>query len=203
MKSLLFSLPLAIACLILGGCSTLPPWRPVPMGQSSVYGKVENPNALMSFLAFSDAPGIMAISVQYTFGGNAPGYAVLVDWYNRPTIRNALAKFEDWERLAQENKVDITKEIATVRLLQMTQDGKEWSAEGRRDLTFLFSSRIAADGTQTVSLIVRSSSFWGGSDQIALTGDEAQDFATLMQDNAIAQGFGQAEKKQHAIGLFN
>jgi hypothetical protein len=198
----MISLPLAVACLILGGCSTLPPWRSVPGGQSSVYGKIDDQNGLIDFIAFSDSPRLMAISLQYRFGGNAPDYALLVDWYNRGPIRDALAKFLDWEKVAVENNVDITKEISTVWLLQMDRNGDGWAPEGRRALTFVFSSRIAADSTQTVSLLIRSSAFWG-SDQLALSSDEAQDFATLMQDNAIAEGYGQAAKKARAISMFD
>ena len=66
------ALALVFFSIILGGCSTLPPWSPVPTGQSVVYGQIKESRRGLTFIAFADNPGIVAIAVQNLFAGATP-----------------------------------------------------------------------------------------------------------------------------------
>ena len=39
--------------LLVAGCTTLPPWKPVPTGQSVVYGQIQDSRRALAFLAFA------------------------------------------------------------------------------------------------------------------------------------------------------
>ena len=179
MKRLSFAIFVGISVALIIGCATLPPWKPVPTGQSAVYGKIEDDNGLFQFIAFSDDPGIVAIAVGYSFGRSAPHYALLLDRPGRNAVKAALSKYLEWAGLALENRVEITKEITTTSLPQMLRSGNSWQAEGTRDLGFIFVSRIDASGEQEISLVMRSSSFLYGRDQFMLNDQQAREFNSL------------------------
>jgi hypothetical protein len=202
MKRLSFALLIGTALALMLGCSTLPPWKPVPTGQSAVYGKIENTSGLIQFIAFSDDPGIAALSIGYTFGRFAPQYALILDRPGREALKAALSKYLDWAGLASENRVEITKEIATIVLPQMQRSGNSWQAEGTRELAFIFVSRFDRNGVQRISLVLRSSSFLFGRDQFTLNDEQAREFNALLQDDAMENGYREAKKKQDTIDMF-
>jgi len=202
MKRLSFVFLVGTALALVIGCSTLPPWKPVPAGQSAIYGKIEDTNALIQFIAFSDDPGILAIAVGYGFGRSAPHYALLVDRPGRDTMKAALSKYLTWAGLAAENRVEITKEITTTVLPQMLPSGNSWQAEGTRELAFIFISRFDKNGEQRISLVLRSSSFLYGRDQFMLNDQQARQFGSLLQDDAVETGFTEAKRKQDTIDMF-
>jgi hypothetical protein len=202
MKRLSFAILIGITLALIFGCSTLPPWKPVPTGQSAVYGKIEDTNGLIQFIAFSDDPGIVAIAVGYTFGRFAPQYALLLEGSRRNAVKDALAKYLDWAGLAAENRVEITKEITTTVLPQMLRSGNSWQAEGTRELAFTFVSRFDRSGAQRISLVVRSSAFLSGRDQLVLNDQQAREFNSLLQDDAVENGYAEAKKKQDTIDMF-
>ena len=202
MKRPLFAILSVLALVLIIGCSTLPPWKSVPTGQSAVYGKIEAKNGMIQFIAFSDDPGIAAISIGYTFGRYAPQYALIVDRPGRDSMKAALSKYLDWAGLAAENRVEITKEIATTMLPQMLRSGNSWQAEGTRELAFLFVSRFDRSGAQQISLVLRSSSFLQGRDQFTLDDQQAREFNSLLQDDAVENGYREARKKQDTIDMF-
>jgi len=202
MKRLSFAILAAAAFALIIGCSTLPPWKPVPTGQSAVYGKIEAKNGLIQFIAFSDDPGIAAISIRYTFGRYSPQYGLIVDRPGRDSMKAALSKYLDWAGLAAENRVEISKEIATTVLPQMLRSGNSWQAEGTRELEFIFVSRFDRSGEQQISLVLRSSSFFYGRDQFTLNDQQAREFNFLLQDDAVENGYREAKKKQDTIDMF-
>jgi len=198
-KSALLAISLG---LLLVSCTTLPPWKQVPTGSSVVYAQIEDSRRAISFLAWSDDPGIIAITMENHFGGWTPRYGLVVDQPARNAIREALAKYEEWSKLAVENGVELTREITSVTLPQMFYRSKGWEAEGERDVTFVFRSTLADSSTPRTTLLVRTRSFFYGSDQAALSTDQAADFARYLEDDEIAMGYQQAKKKQDTLDLF-
>jgi hypothetical protein len=194
---------LAVFPLFLMECTSLPPWSPVPTGQTSVYGKIETAVNAISFISFSDNPGIAAISVEYRFGRAAPRYALIADGPARAAIEEICGKYFDWQTRARDNQVEIVKEIRTSTLAQMYRSGSGWEPGGDRDLRFVFSSRMDADNTLRTTLRVWSHSFFDGRDQFVLDDQQVRDFADSLQDSAVTAGFGAAKKKQETIDMFN
>ena len=193
---------IVLGFLLLVGCSTLPPWKQVPTGSSVVYGQIEDSRRAIAFLAWSDDPGIITITVKNRFGGWSPRYGMVVDQPARTAIHEALAKYEEWSKLAMDNGVEITREITTVTLPQMFLRGKGWEGEGERQVTFVFSSRIGDSSTPRTTLVMRTKSFFYGSDQAVLNNDQVADFARYLEDEEIAMGYHQAKKKQDTLDMF-
>jgi hypothetical protein len=191
-----------LGALMLSSCTTLAPWKQVPTGSSVVYGQIEDSRRAISFLAYSDDPGIIAITMESRFGGWSPRYGMVVDQPARNTMREALAKFDEWSRLAQENGVEITREINSVTLPQMFYRSKGWEAEGERQVTFVFRSALGDSSTPRTALIIRTRSFFYGSDQATLSTDQAADFARYLGDEEITMGYRQAKKKQDTLDMF-
>jgi len=187
---------------LLSACTTLPPWKQVPTGSSVVYGQIEDSRRAIGFLAWSDDPGIIAITMENHFGGWNPRYGLVVDQPARNTMREALAKFDEWSKLAQDNGVEITREISSVTLPQMFYHTRGWEAEGERQLTFVFRSTLGDSSTPRTALIIRTTSFFYGSDQATLSHDQAADFSRYLDDDEISMGYQQAKKKQDALEMF-
>ena len=187
---------------LLSACATLPPWKQVPTGSSVVYGQIEDSRRAIGFLAWSDDPGIIAITMENHFGGWSPRYGMVVDQPARNAMRAALAKFDQWSQLAQDNGVEITREISSVTLPQMFYRGRGWEADGERQVTFVFRSTLGDSSTPRTALIVRTKSFFHGSDQATLSRDQAADFARYLDDEEISMGYQQAKKKQDALDMF-
>lgn len=192
----------SLAIALLAACSTLPPWKQVPTGSSVVYGQIEDSRRAISFLAWSDDPGIIAITMENRFGGWSPRYGMVVDQPARAAMREALAKYDDWSKLAQENGVEITREINSVTLPQMFYRSKGWEAEGERQVTFVFRSTLGDSSTPRTTLLIRTKSFFYGSDQATLSNDQAADFARYLEDEEISMGYQQAKKKQDTLDMF-
>ena len=193
---------IALCSILLAACATLPPWKPVPTGSSVVYGQIEDARRAIAFVAWSDDPGIIAITMENRFGGWYPRYGLIVDEPARNSIKEALAKYEEWSKLAVDNSVEITREITSVTLPQMFYRSSGWEAEGERQVTFVFRSSLGDSSTPRTSLVVRTRSFWYGSDQAVLSSDQAGDFARYLGDDEIAMGYQQAKKKQDTLDLF-
>jgi hypothetical protein len=191
-----------LGSILLAGCTTLPPWKPVPSGSSVVYGQIEDSRRAIAFVAWSDDPGIIAITMENRFGGWSPRYAMIVDQPARNSMREALAKYDEWSRLAVENGVEITREITSVTLPQMFYRSKGWEAEGERQVTFVFRSTLGDSSTPRTALLIRSRSFFYGSDQAVLSTDQAADFSRYLEDEEIAMGYQQAKKKQDTMDMF-
>ena len=147
-------------------------------------------------------PGISAISVEYKFGRYAPRYTLLVDKPARDALKEALAKYRQWATVAAGQGVEITKEITTLTVPQMTRNGSGWITAGSRELVLTFSSRFTADGAQQIALLMRSSTFFSGRDQVAFSDEQARSFDGLLQDERVNQGYEQAKKKQDTIDMF-
>ena len=190
------------AALLVAGCSTLPPWKSAPTGQSAIYGTIEDKNTLMRFIAFADDPGIVAISVEYKFGRGAPRYTLLADKFVRDALREVFSKYREWSSVAAEKDVEITKEISTLTVTQLVRRGGTWDAAGSRDLTFVFTSRFDANGSQQIFMVMRSSAFFGGRDQVALSDSQARDFDSFLDDENVMKGYDEAKKKQDTLDLF-
>jgi hypothetical protein len=197
------SILLAVLPLLFVECSSLPPWSPVPTGQTSVYGRIETADNAIGFITFSDNPDIVAISIQYKFGRDAPRYALLTDQAARNAIEEICRKYFDWQKLALDNNVEITKEIRTISLAQMYPSGSGWEAGGNRELRFVFSARLDADNALRTSLRLRSRSFFDDRDQFVLGDQEVRDLADSLKDRAVAGGYEAAKKKQDTIDMFN
>ena len=187
---------LVLPAVLLAGCSSL------PTGQSAVYGQLKDSRRGITFIAFADNPGTIAIVVQNLFGYAAPRYAMVADEPARVAIREAVAKFEQWEKLAMDNQVEVTREITTVELVQMFPRGSEWDAGGTRDVTFVFSARRENDDTLRVTLVLRSSAVFSPSDQIVLNPDQAADLRRYVDKGEVDAGYAQARKKQNALDMF-
>ena len=143
--------------LLLVECSSLPPWNPIPTGQSSVYGQIDSGDATLGFISFSDYPDIVAISVGR--GGYGPRYALIVEPPARAAIEEACAKYFSWQKRALDNQVAITKEIRTITVGQMYRSGARWEYGGTRELRFIF----AAQGDARPPCTPRCASFPGHS----------------------------------------
>jgi hypothetical protein len=187
---------------VLAGCSTLPPWEPVPTGQSVIYGQLQDSRRAIAFIAFANDPGIVAISVEDFFGGLTRRYGMIADQPARTAIRQAIAKYQQWSKLAEDNRVEITREISTVSLPQMFRRGEGWEAEGTRELTFIFHSRLDQTDDPRVTLVMRTSSFFYGVDQVVLNDQQAADFSRYLEDDQTDAGYRQAKKKQDALEMF-
>ena len=188
--------------LLLAGCTTLPPWKPVPDGQSVVYGQIQDSRRAIAFTAFANDPGIIAITVENTFGGFNPRYGMIADEPARASMREAIAKFQEWSRLAEDNRVEITREISTVSLPQMFKRSSGWEAEGTRDVTFIFNSRLGQSVDPRITLVMRASSFFYGIDQIVLNDQQAADFSRYLLDEEVDAAYRQAKKKQDTLDMF-
>jgi hypothetical protein len=197
-KFVLFVL-LPVLCV---SCTTLPPWKPVPTGQSVVYGQLQDSRRALSFIAFANDPGIIAISVENFFGVFTPRYGMVVDQPARSAMREALAKYAEWSKLAEDNRVEITREISTVTVPQMFYRRDGWEAEGTRDVSFVFSSRLGQMDEPRVTLLVRTKSFFYGVDQMVLNDAQAGDFRKYLEDDEADTGYRQAKKKQDALDMF-
>jgi hypothetical protein len=187
---------------VLAGCSTLPPWKPVPTGQAVVYGQIEDSRRSLAFIAFGQDPGIVALAVENRFGGFTPRYGMIVDEPARTSMLEAVAKFQEWSRLAVDNQVEITREISTITLPQMFRRGDAWEAEGSRDVTFVFSSRLDQSGSPRISLVMRTSSFFYGVDQFVLNDQQAADLGKYLSTDEVNAGYQQAKKKQDTLDMF-
>jgi hypothetical protein len=192
----------ALLSILLAGCTTLPPWKPVPTGQSVVYGQIEDSRRAVAFIAFADDPGIVAITVQNLFGGSTPRYGMIADLPARVSIREAIAKYQEWSRLAADNRVEITREISTVSLPQMFRRAGGWEAEGARQVTFVFSSRLEQSGAPRITLVMRMTSFFYAADQVVLNDQQAADLSRYLEDDEADAGYRQAKKKQDALDMF-
>jgi hypothetical protein len=188
--------------LLIAGCTTLPPWKPVPTGQSVVYGQIQDSRRAIAFVAFAGDPGIVAITVDNLFGGFNPRYGMIVDEPARTAMREAIAKFQQWSRLAQDNRVEITREISTVNLPQMFRRGEGWEADGNRDVTFVFSSRLGQTTDPRITLVMRTSSFFHGVDQVVMNDQQAADFGRYLENEEVDVGYQQAKKKQDTLDMF-
>ena len=191
------------AALALASCETLPPWKSMPTGSSAVYGQIQDFRRALSFVAYSDDPGIIAVTVENREGFYSSRYGMIIDQPARNAIRDTLVKYQDWARLAEDNKVEITKEITTVTLPQILMRRNGWEGEGERQVTFVFSARMSgpSDAPRT-TLVMRTRSFFYGSDQITLTDQQAGDFYNYLKDEEIDVGYQQAKKKQDALEMF-
>lgn len=187
---------------LLTACATLPPWKPVPDGQSVVYGQIADSRRSLAFMAFAHDQGIIAITVENFSGGFPSRYGMIVDQPARSSLREAVAKFQEWSKLAADNQVEITREITTLTLPQMFQRREGWEAEGSRDVTFVFSSRLGSADTPRITLIMRSRSFFYGVDQVVLSEQQAADFDRYLADEEINSGWQQAKKKQDTLDMF-
>ena len=196
------ALVLILPALLLAGCSTLPPWSPVPTGQSVVYGQIQDSRRGLTFIAFADNPGIIAIAVQNLFGGAAPRYAMIADDPARSSIRAAVAKFEEWKKLAMDNQVEVTREITTVDMAQMFPRGSEWDAEGTRHVTFVFSARRESADAVRIALVLKTSAIFSISDQIVLNPDQAAELGRFVDKEEVEAGYAEAKKKQKALDMF-
>ncbi|MGD0727744.1 MAG: hypothetical protein ABSB63_19500 [Spirochaetia bacterium] len=192
-----FLLPILIA-----GCGSLPPWSPVPTGQSVVYGQIADSRRGMSFIAFADNPGIIAIAVQNLFGSSTPRYAMIADEPARASMREAVAKFEEWSKLAMDNHVELTREITTVGLSQMFRRGEGWEAEGTREVTFVFSSRPERADAMRITLVLKTAAIFSSGDQIVLNPEQAADLGRYLGNEEVDAGYAQAKKKQNALDKF-
>jgi hypothetical protein len=202
MRKYIPALLLPLLPILLVGCSSLPPWSPVPTGQTAVYGGIQTADNSLSFITFSGNPDVVAISIEYKFGRYGPRYALIADRPTRVAILEICAKYLEWQQLAVDNHVEITKEIRTLTVAQMYQSSSGWEAGGNRELRFVFSSRLVADTART-SLRVRSYSFFDDRDQFVLDDQQVRDLADSLQDAAVASGFEAAKKKQDTIDMFN
>jgi hypothetical protein len=196
------SLLLFFLSILLAGCSTLPPWKSVPTGQSVVYGQIQDSRRAIAFIAFADDQGIVAISVENLFGGFTPRYGMLADQSARASIRQAIAKYQEWSKLAVDNRVEITREISTVSLPQMFHRGEGWEAEGEREIRFVFNSRLGQSDDPRITLVMRTSSFFYGVDQVVLNDQQAADFSRYLEDEQTDVGYRQARKKQDTLDMF-
>ncbi len=193
--------------VLLAGCGSLPPWDPVPTGQSVVYGQIQDSARSLAFSAFANNPGIVAISVESFSPGVTPRYTMVADQSARKSMRDAVAKFQEWSKLATDNSVEITREISTVTLTQMFRRGEGWEAEGSRDVTFTFNSsmgqpRLGQTGDPRITLVLRTSAFFYGVDQIVLDDQQVSDFTRYLGDDQVDAGYREAKKKQDTVDMF-
>ena len=117
-------------------------------------------------------------------------------------MREAVAKYQEWSKLAEDNQVEITREITTVTLPQMFHRGSGWEAEGQRDVTFVFNSRLGQGTDPRITLVIRTSSFFYGVDQIVLNDQQAADFSKYLENDQADAGYQQAKKKQDTLDMF-
>lgn len=188
--------------ILLSSCATLPPWKSMPTGSSVIYGQIEDSRKALAFVAYSDDPGIIAITVEGRAGYYTSRYGMIVDEPARTTIKEALVKYSEWSRLAVDNQVEITREINSVTLPQILLRSKGWEADGERQVTFVFMARLAGSDTPQTTLQIRTRSFFYGSDQILLNDQQAGDFLKFLGNDEINEGYQQAKKKQDALDMF-
>jgi hypothetical protein len=167
-----------------------------------VYGQIKDSRRGLTFIAFADNPGIVAIAMQNLFGGAAPRYGMIADEPARASIREAVAKFQEWAKLATDNQVEVTREIKTIDMAQMFPRGAGWDAEGTRQVTFVFSARREASDTLRIALVLKTSAIFSGGDQIVLNAEQAADLGRYVDNEEVDAGYAQARKKQDALDMF-
>jgi hypothetical protein len=144
----------------------------------------------------------VAITVQNLYGGAAPRYVMIADEPARGAIREAVAKFQEWAKLAQDNQVELTREIKTIDMAQMFPQGSGWDASGTRQVTFVFSARRENADTLRITLVLRTSAIFSVSDQIVLNPDQAADLGRYVDKEEVDFGYAEAKKKQNALDMF-
>jgi len=202
MKTLRVAFLALVGAAVMSACATLPPWKSMPTGSSVVYGQIEDFRKAVSFVAYSDDQGIIAITVEDRGEYFNARYGLIVDQPARTTIQEALNKYVEWSRLAVDNKVEITREINTVTLPQILLRNKGWEAEGERQVTFVFTARLRGSDVPQTTLQLRTRSFFYGSDLITLSDQQAGDFLKYVGNDEIEAGYQQAKKKQEALDMF-
>ncbi|HET6450188.1 MAG TPA: hypothetical protein VFI08_02715 [Spirochaetia bacterium] len=192
----------AAGVMFLASCATLPPWKTMPTGTSVTYGQIEDYRRALAFIAWSDDPGIITLTVDNRQDFFNARYGMIVDQPARTAIQEALSKYQEWARLAVDNQVEITREISSVTLPQILLRSHGWEAEGERQVSFVFNARLGGSDTPRTTLQIRTRSFFYGSDQINLSDQQAGDFAKYMQDESVDGGYQQAKKKHDALDMF-
>jgi hypothetical protein len=205
MKKLMETLAVVAFVVLLSGCWTL---SSVPSGQEAEYGRIETDNDLIQFLAFSDDPNTCAMAIQDKQSQYPARYALVLDGPAREAMRAALAKYESWKGLAQENQTAITKTITKLELQQMYYQREGWRDAGDREISLLFASSIDDNGNQSFSLELKSYVWRGfyrgyGRDSLLLSDDQAITFSDLLSEDALKDGYQKAKKKQDVINQFN
>lgn len=173
----------------------------MPTGSSVTYGQIQDYRRSLAFVAYADDEGIITINVENRDYGSR--YGMVVDQPARNTIREALAKYQDWARLAVDNQVEITREINSVTLPQILMRHNGWESDGERQVTFVFNARLGSSDTPRTTLVIRTRSFFYGSDSIVLSDLQAGDFYKYLEDDEVGAAWQQAKKKQEALDLFN
>ena len=98
--------------------------------------------------------------------------------------------------------MEITREISTISLPQMFRRGDSWEAEGSRDVTFVFNSRLDQSGQPRITLVMRTQSFFYGVDQVLLNDQQAADLGNYLSTDEVNAGYQQAKKKQDTLDMF-
>jgi len=207
----MMALVAGIFAAALAGCGTMPPWKSVPSGQQAEYGRIETNRDLIQFLAFSDDPGISVIAIQNKAYRYPTRYAILLDGGSRGDLRAAFEKYETWKGIAQENQTQISKTITTLELPQMYYQDGNWHDAGDRDISLVFTSRIADNGDQSFFMTLKPSPVFMlrafflvyGRDSLVLNDDQTMTFSDMLQEEALNAGYEKAKKKQDVIDMFN
>ena len=207
----MMALVAGIFAAALAGCGTMPPWKSVPSGQQAEYGRIETNRDLIQFLAFSDDPGISVIAIQNKAYRYPTRYAILLDGGSRGDLRAAFEKYETWKGIAQENQTQISKTITTLELPQMYYQDGNWHDAGDRDISLVFTSRIADNGDQSFFMTLKPSPVFMlrafflvyGRDSLVLNDDQTMTFSDMLQEEAVNAGYEKAKKKQDVIDMFN
>jgi hypothetical protein len=84
----------------------------------------------------------------------------------------------------------------------MFRRGDTWEAEGSRDVTFVFNSRLDQSGAPRISLLMRTRSFFYGVDQVLLTDEQAADLSSYLSAEQVNAGYQKAKKKQDTLDMF-
>ena len=205
MERLMKTLAAIVVVALLVGCSTL---SGIPSGQQAEYGRVETDTDLIQFLAFSDDQNTCAMAIQNKQSQYPARYAILLDGPAREALLAALAKYENWKGLAQENQTTITKTITQLELQQIYYQHRGWRDAGDREISLVFTSRIDDNGNQSFSLelkpYVRGAFYRAyGRDHLVLSDDQAIAFSDLLSEDALKGGYQKAKKKEDVINMFN
>ena len=211
MKKALSVALVALFASLLAACSTLAPWKSVPSGQQSEYGRIVTGRSVIQFISFSDDPGISVLAVQSKSYRSSHRYAILLDGHAREELRAACEKFEKWRDLARANETEITRTIVTLDVTQMYEAEREWHDAGGREISLVFTSRVDSGGNQKITLTLKPSPVFMfrslfmvyGRDFLVLDEDQAAQFSDLIQEDAVDSGYQKAKKRQDVIDMFN
>ena len=146
-------------------------------------------------------------------------YLFTADWMNKiwiylsdndlQTIRNVIAKYQDWVKIAKEKNAEINKEVpnSTIRTKVVWKFGDDWYSSSR----FILSFSVLSQNSQRHELVISSNKVTSSSNQFVdvkldtlyFEEKDVIDFLAGINENKISELKIEHNKKKESQDLFN